>query len=278
MMPERPAVSDRETHDFPREIAPGILWFGNCLKVTIGGTAFHSHLGVYLLKGDRQTLLVDTGMARHWTSMREQLTRALDGRALDYVFPTHPEVPHSSNVPNLLEAYPNCRVVGDMRDCHLYFPDYTARMSVKRAGDEIDLGGLRLIFLPAIIRDLPNSLWAYEANHRVMFVSDGFGFAHTGSSNPADDHPLHRPGECALTSAELLEGIQVDKGEFVVRAALYWSRFVDPVPLFNELRDLFKDYPAAMIAPAHGNVVVNVEETLPLIQQAHTNAFASAYS
>ncbi|WP_424138297.1 MBL fold metallo-hydrolase [Roseomonas chloroacetimidivorans] len=264
-------------HHFPREIAPGILWFGNCLRITMGGEVFHSHLGVYLLKGNEKTLLVDTGMTRHWKSMRRQIDRALDGRSLDYVFPTHPEVPHCSNIPNLLDHYPGSRVVGDVRDYHLYYPEYADRFGEMGAGDVIDLGGQRVVFVPAVIRDLPSSLWAYEETRQVMFVADGFGFAHAGSDDPSRDDPLHRPGECALTSEEIIDGLQVGRGEFVVRAALYWSRFVDPAPLFAEMRDLLTAHPATIIAPAHGNVVVDVPRTLPIAQQTHANAFGGAF-
>jgi hypothetical protein len=107
----------------------------------------------------------------------------------------------------------------------------------------------------------------------VIFVCDGFGFAHIGSHDPTHHHALHRPGERALTSAELLDGIQVNMGEFVVRAALDWSRFADPASLFGELRGLLNDCPTSTIAPAHENVVVNVETAFPLIQQAYMNAF-----
>ena len=260
---------------FPRQIAPNIYWFGNCIPVEVDGEVLHSHLGVYLLKGQSKTLLVDTGIPRYRKSFQEQLDVALAGRSLDFIFPTHPEVPHASNLPNLLERYPAAKVVGDTRDYHLYYPHYVDHLLPKAEGDTIDLGGLTFHFVKAVLRDLPSSLWGYEATHRVMFVADGFAFLHNGSDNPNSDDPLHRPGDCTLTSAELIQGLDIEKGEFIVRAALYWSRYVDPDILFTQIAELFKTYPTDIIGPAHGHAIVDVAAALPAVKQTHINAYRS---
>lgn len=264
--------------DFPREIAPNIDWFGNCLPVSKGDEVFHAHLGVFLLKGTKHTLLVDTGMPKFWGSMKAQLDAALDGRQLDYLFPTHPESPHAANLPKILDRYPGCRVVGDTRDYALYHPGHADRLDPSKLGDEIDLGELKLTFIPAVFKDLPSTLWAYESTHQVMFVSDGFAFLHTGSAVPEDDDPLHRPGECALNSSELIGGLTTEKGDFIVRASLYWSRFVEPELIFTQLRELFEKYPTKVIAPAHGNVIVDVPGVLPVVMQTHIDAFETTFN
>jgi flavorubredoxin len=264
--------------DFPREIAPNIDWFGNCLPVAKGSESYHAHLGVFLLQGEDKTLLVDTGMPRFWPSMKVQLDAALRGRPLDYLFPTHPESPHAANTPNIHERYPNCRVVGDTRDYALYYPKHARRLDPRAIGDEIDLGGLHFTFIPAIFKDLPSSMWGYESTHQVMFVADGFAFLHSGSSVPEDDDPLHRPGECTLTSSELIAGLTTANGDFIVRASLYWSRFVEPAGIFEQLKALLKKYPTKIIAPAHGNVIVAVDKALPIVMQTHVDAFETTFN
>ena len=258
---------------FPREIAAGVLWFGNCLSANVGRDVLHAHLSSYLIKGTSKTLLVDTGMPQTWSSLKVQLSEALDGRELDLVFPTHPEAPHCANLPRILRAYPSCRVVGDVRDYACYFPEFDDRLDHSAPSDVLDLGGKRVEFLPAILKDLPSSLWAFETTERVLFTSDGFCFLHAGSPDPFSDHPLHRPGECALTSAELSEGVNLDNAEFFVKSALYWSRYVDPDLLFGQVNDMLSKYPAEVIAPSHGNVIVDVPQIMPTLKQTHVNAY-----
>lgn len=260
---------------FPRRITSTVSWFGNCIPVEVDGETLHSHLGVYLVRGRDKTLLVDTGIPRHWASFRTQLDIALEGSALDYIFPTHPEVPHASNLANLLDYFPAAMVVGDIRDYHLYFPNHVTRMAARAVGDVIDLGGSRFHFVSAVLRDLPSTLWGYEEATRVLFVADGFAFLHAGSPNPYADDPLHRPGECTLTSSDMLGGLDVRRGEFIVRAALYWSRYVDPEVLFRKIEELFQRYPTEIIGPAHGPVLTDLARTLPLAKLTHEKAYLS---
>jgi hypothetical protein len=44
----------------PREIAPGILWLGDCMLWT-GRVLEHSYTGVLLVSGSEHSLLIDTG-------------------------------------------------------------------------------------------------------------------------------------------------------------------------------------------------------------------------
>lgn len=265
-----------ERNTFPREIAPNIFWFGNCLKISVTAEIMHIHLNQFLLKGEEKTLLIDTGMPRHWDSLKAQLNIALGGRSLDYLFPTHPEVPHCANIPNILDEYPSCSLIGDVRDYGLYYPETRGRALNVSVGDAVDLGGLKLRFVPAILKDLPSSLWAFEETHRIMFVADGFAFLHAGSQNPMLDEPLHRPGECTLTSTELGSGVNVELGNFIIRAALHWSRFVDPDRLLKEMDELIDEHKPSIIASAHGNIIVDVDHVLPMIREMHHKAYADA--
>lgn len=254
-------------HQFPREIAPGIFWMGVCSPNNVAGRAFHVHLGQFLLIGEQATFLIDTGMPDGWDETSAQLDQILGDRPLDYLMPTHPEVPHVSALPHVLKKYPACRLIGDSRDYHLYYPTHVTRMIDKKPGEEIDLGGLQLVFVEALMKDLPNTLWAYEKTTGTLFVCDGFSFSHTPSED--GEEALHRPGECALTTSEMLEDVNVEQASFILQRALYWSRFVDAEVLFRKIERLLERYPAKLIAPAHGNVIDNIEQVFPTIRKAH---------
>jgi flavorubredoxin len=201
-----------------------------------------------------------------------QLDSVLGGRPLTWLVPTHPEIPHSGNLSAVLQKYPAARVTGDVRDYHLHFPELAARLSPRPRGETIDLGGLEFTFVDAILYDMPSTVWGYEAKHAVMFTSDGFLFSHHVPVPPDSgevDVPLHLPGECALTTSELAQAgspIDLELGAFVLRMSIFGNRYIDAETMFGRLRRLFERYPTRLIAPAHGNVVDDVEASLPLFK------------
>lgn len=216
----------------------------------------HNHNSSFLLIGRDKTVLIDTGMPYGWFRLREELLQALGGRTLDFVFPTHPEAPHMGNVGPLLDLFPQMRLVGDLRNYHLYYPGYEHRFQTMRAGDALDLGGRRLLFVPAALHDLPNTLWGYEPDQRILFLSDAFPYTH--------EHEAH---QCGLTSEELPEPIRPEDTSTVISRALSWVRHVDADLIMAELEDALIRYPADILAPAHGGIITNPTAVASVFEQ-----------
>ena len=257
----------------PRQISDRVHWLGACGVSTRYGGVIHIHKSNYLVLGEDATLLVDTAVPPEWSRVEPQIDRVLGGRRLDWVYPTHPEPAHASNLPNLLEKFPEARVAGDVRDLHLYFPRYAQRFVPMRPGNELDLGGgTQLTFLEPAFKDLPATLWAYERRDRVLFTADGFAYAHHTAADGSDE-PYHLEGECALTSSELPGPIAPQQMAFVLKAALYWSRYVEVTPMFANLERMLAAYPPAVVAPAHGNVVVDLRDVMPVMKEAYRLAY-----
>jgi flavorubredoxin len=240
----------------PREIAPGTFWFGCCLEVHQPPKILHNHNSSYLLIGSNATVLVDTGMPYGWAQLRTELETVLNGRPLDYVFPTHPEAPHMGNIGPLLELYPRMKIVGDLRNYHLYYPHAQDRFQTVGPGASLDLGGRRLQAVPAIIHDIPNTLWGYEPDQRILFVSDAYPYTH--------EHEAH---QCGLTSEELPEEIRPEDTSVVIGFALSWVRHVDADVIMNKLNAFLDAHPVDIIAPAHGGVVTNPKELTRIFEQ-----------
>ncbi|MEA5455985.1 MBL fold metallo-hydrolase [Sinomonas sp. JGH33] len=259
-----------------RRIADGVFWLGGCLSAFSAGEEVHYHVSSYLVIGSRATLLVDTGDPAHRPLVLDQLERALGGRPLDYVFPTHPEIPHAGNLPALLERFPGARVVGDVRDYALHFPESEGRFDAKRPGDAIDLGGREFRFLPAYIRDLENTLWGYDSGARMLFVSDGFSFIHDVPSPDGEDEPAHRPGQCRLLSSEMPAPPSVEQAAYGTGRALYWTKFVDVSSAFAEIERTLAELPTELIGPAHGNVIDDVDGMLATSLAAHRRVYEDA--
>jgi hypothetical protein len=258
----------------PREIAPNIVWLGGCLSRVINGQELHSHSSCYLIRGTERSLLVDTGRPGNWAEVSDGLDRYLGDRPLDFIFPTHPELPHSGNLGRLIERYPDVVIFGDVRDYHLFYPTSESRLESRPFGFEVDLGGgYRFEVVEAVVRDLPNTQWGYEHSQRVLFSADGFAFMHSAGAEDEDD-PTHLPGECGLLTSELGGPVNLEYAAFYTGSAIYWTRFIDDSDeLFGRLAALLEEHPASVIAPGHGNVVDTVDEAVPVMKQAHQDAF-----
>jgi flavorubredoxin len=231
----------------PREIAPGCFWFSTCLPVkTAEGRILHNHNSCYLLIGSEATVLIDTAMPYGWPALRAELAAVLAGRRLDYVFPTHPEAPHMGNIGPLIGAYPGLTIVGDLRNYHLYFPGEESRLRGMRAGESLPLGNRRLDLVPAAIRDLPNTLWGYEPDARILFLSDAYPYTHE-----------HEAGQCGLLAEELPRAPEAADTRLVIERALSWTRHVPAGRAIAALDAFLLRHPAALIAPAHGGVITD---------------------
>jgi flavorubredoxin len=232
----------------PRQIAAGCTWFSTCLVVKDNaGRSLHNHNSCFLLAGSDATVLIDTGMPAGWPGLREQLHRVLAGRQLDYIFPTHPEAPHMGNIGPLISDFPAVTLVGDLRNYQLYYPGEEARMRTMRAGEALDLGGRRLEIVEAAIRDLPNTLWGYEPDQRILFLSDAYPFTHE-----------HEAGQCGLLAEELPRAPQAADTTLVIERALSWTRHVEAAKPIAAMADFVARHPVAMLCPAHGGVITDV--------------------
>jgi flavorubredoxin len=260
--------------ELPREIAGGVWWIGGCLESAAFDEPVHFHTSAYLIVGVEKTLLFDTAPPGAWADVQRDLDQVLGNRTLDYVVPSHPEIPHAGSLTRVLDKYPGAAVIGDLRDYHLYFPDYTHRMTSVPHGTELDLGGgYRFTILDALIEDLPTTVWGYEHRRRVLFPVDALGYGHLPQQAGLPDEPLHRRGQCALLSSELVKPPDLDLATHLTQSSLYWSRYVDITPYLQQLDELLQRYPADLLAPAHGSVVDDPAVVMPVIREAHRKAY-----
>lgn len=269
---EEPATETMSS-DLPREIAPGVTWMSSCLSFHLPTRVVHGHTSTYLVRGADASLLVDTGNPSSWEIISETLDELLDGEPLTYVMPTHPELPHTGNLPRLVAKYPDLVVVGDIRDYHLFYPEIVPNLRVGVAGDRIPLGpGQDFELFEAMIRDLPNTLWGFYDYGKVLFTADGFCYMHRPELD--DEDPMHLPGECGLLTSELEIPPSVENAAMFTGSALYWARWVnDAGSLYARISDEMERLGVQLVAPTHGNVIDDVEGVLPIIRSGHESAY-----
>jgi flavorubredoxin len=241
--------------ELPRLITPGLLWAGGCMELELDGELVHSHFGMYAIKGSSKTILIDTGHPSHAELIDKALDDFVGSAGIDYIFPTHGEFPHFGLMPKWLAKYPEAKVIGDVRDYDLYYPEFAHRMIQMGAGDTVDLGDRRIVLVPAIWNDLKDTLWAFDTGDRALFVADGFSVTHH-----------HKPGTCGLTAGEqpIPDGKMV---RLLSELALQWTRYMNPSETFVALDGLIDIVQPRFICPAHGSVIEAPAQMLPLIKQ-----------
>jgi flavorubredoxin len=257
---ERTGVAERHNNrELPRALASGLFWLGDCLAVPHDGELVHNYTSVFLVQGDKKSLIVDTGHQKDWAALQKQVDglMAQGVPAIDYVFATHTEMPHAANLGRWLSKFPNAVAVGDVRDYHLVFPDFADRFVPLGVGDRIDLGGTEFVFLEAVIRDLVTSLWGYDTRRRALFPGDGFAYMH--------HHLAH---ECGYTAEELPDLPIPEFTAIFAEYALYWTRFTDMEPKIQQLEELLAgEDPVDIILPAHGCPILDPSLTVAKVKE-----------
>jgi flavorubredoxin len=240
----------------PRELAPGVFWLGQCMEQPWQGETLHNYNSVYLVRGERASLLVEAGHPQDLPVIEAQLEGLLaaGGPPLRYVFSTHQETPHSSGIARVLARHPDVEVCGDVRDYHLFFPRYAGRFRPLAVGEALDLGGGEFVIVEAAIRDLISTRWGFDTRRRVLFPGDGFAYSH-----------YHEAGMCGHTAEEAPQLALADMTGLFAELALYWTRFSDMEPHIAQLSALIAELDVALIAPTHGLPITDLRRTVPLV-------------
>ena len=244
----------------PREITEGVYWLGGCSDTGAWRGKWakekqrrHVYTNAYLVVGAERTLMVESGHSAHWSGISAHLDAALGDRPLDYVFPSHQEIPHCGNLGRLAEKYPDLTIVGDTSEYHLYYPNIAeSRLQTAGPGDRLELGGVAVEFLLAIWHDLPRTYWLWADGPDVLFCVDGLQFSHD-----------HWADDCGKVSDELSA---VPAGAFIEVPAhdtIKWAVYSDMVGLGDQFDELVDQRQPKMFAPTHGAPILG--DSLPLI-------------
>lgn len=250
-------MSNLHSDRLPRELGEGVFWLGACETFPFRGELIHSGDSLFLIKGSKATMIVETGMPNDHRIIMDQLDSMLvNAPEVRHIFLTHQETPHAGNVGRLLGRFPNATAHGNVKDYHLIFPEYTERFITMEPNDEIDLGGTSFRAVEPVIRDLNTTLWGFDTRSRTLFAADGFAYAH--------QHDADQCGQFAEQVTELdipeMTGLFTDQ-------SLTWARYVDMSVYVRQLDSLIKALDVAAVAPTHGLPARNVHAIMPRIRE-----------
>jgi flavorubredoxin len=144
------------------------------------GTSYNS----YLVKGSDKTALFDTVDPAKKETLLGNLAAA-GVEKLDYLIAHHAEQDHSGSIPDVLQAYPDAKVVTNPR-CKQMLMDLLGvnedKFMTVEDGHELTLGDktLRFVYTPWV--HWPETMSTYVPEDKILFSCDFFG-AHLGTSS-----------------------------------------------------------------------------------------------
>ncbi|MCG2716654.1 MAG: FprA family A-type flavoprotein [Candidatus Marinimicrobia bacterium] len=143
------------------------------------GTTYNT----YLIQGSENTALIDTVDPEKKNDLLENLEN-LEVKNIDYVIANHAEQDHSGAIPEILEQYPNARVVTNEK-CKKMLIDLLLipedKFLVVNDWDTLSLGDKTLQFILTPWVHWPETMVTYLREDRILFSCDFFG-AHFSSS------------------------------------------------------------------------------------------------
>ncbi len=151
------------------------------------GTSYNA----YLVLGSEKTALLDTVDPARTRELIGHLAETGVER-IDYVVAHHAEQDHSGSLPDILDLYPDCRVVANEKCkamlCDLLPIDERRFLAVKD-GERLPLGGRTLEFMNMPWVHWPETMVTWLPEDKILFPCDLFG-SHLAQGDPfaADEH------------------------------------------------------------------------------------------
>ncbi len=220
-----------------RKIKDRIYWMGSVdwdsrlfdsLIPLPDGTSYN----VYLIEGSEKTVLldaVDPPMADELMAQLESVSR------IDYVISQHAEQDHSGTIPQVLEKFPNAKLIstpkakGMLIDL-LQIPE-DVFITVKD-GETLSLGDKTLKFIHAPWVHWPETMVTYLEEDKILFTCDFFG-SHIATSDL----------------------FVTDEGRVYEAAKRYFAEIMMPFRnIIEKNLEKLASYDIEIIAPSHGQL------------------------
>ena len=142
--------------------------------VVPNGMAYNS----YLIVDEKVAVMdsVDAGFTEEWL---DNIDKALDGKAPDYLIVQHMEPDHSGSVVAFMDKYPNATIVSNSKSFvmmkQFFGTEFSERRMAVGEGDTLTLGAHTLTFVTAPMVHWPEIIVTYDNKDKVLFSADAFG-------------------------------------------------------------------------------------------------------
>ncbi|MDY0341460.1 MAG: FprA family A-type flavoprotein [Coriobacteriia bacterium] len=177
------------------KVTENIWWVGAIDWSLRDFHGFETPLGTtyscYLVMGDDGIALIDATKAPFVSELLERVRSVVPLEKITHIVVNHVEPDHNGGLPEVMAAMPQARVVASPAGVK-GVAEYHNGLVVEavKAGDEIDLGGRTLRFLPMSMVHWPDSMFTYCPEERVLMPNDAFGQHVSSDERFASDYGL----------------------------------------------------------------------------------------
>jgi len=220
-----------------RKIKDRIYWMGSvdwdrrlfdALIPLPDGTSYNA----YLIEGSEKTVLLDSVDS----PMADELLAQLEGVSkIDYVISHHAEQDHSGTIPQILEKYPEARLISTPKAKGLLMdllPIPEESFITVKDGETLSLGDKTLKFIHTPWVHWPETMVTYLKEDRILFSCDFFG-----------SH---------IAATDLFV---TDEGRVCEAAKRYYAEIMMPFrKVIGKNLEKLASYDIEMIAPSHGQI------------------------
>ena len=129
---------------------------------------------------DEKIAVMDTVDAAKTDEWLENVGKALDGKAPDYLIVDHVEPDHSGSIVAIMGKYPDMKIVGNAKTFQMleqFFDgvSFDKQKIVVKENDELSLGSHTLTFIMAAMVHWPEVMVTFEKSEGILFAADAFG-------------------------------------------------------------------------------------------------------
>lgn len=258
-----------------RQITPSIYWISH----SAGADFARLHPGydpsandiiysAYLFL-DEKTFLIDTlGPAQHQT-MLHALNDLLAGRALDYLWISHTELPHAANTAAIQRAHPGVELLTVGGHDH-YSVHGLADARQLNYGETIALGNHVIRTIEPVFMDHALTQWLYEETTGFLCPVDW-------ALNSQNEHQSFRfmdeMEELGYSPEQFARDVSVTN-----RVVFAWLRWADADVIAEAIDRFYSTYDIRIFAPSHTNVIrKDVPTYLAALKDAMCMAAAADY-
>jgi len=189
----------------------------------------------YLVKGEEKVAIIDLVKILFVDEFLTNIGNRVAFDKIDYIVMNHIEPDHSGSLLRVLEKAPKATIVcskkakGMLND----FYKVTENIVVVGEGDELDLGGRKLVFYMDPLVHWPETMLTYDAKDQILFSCDAFGSYKALDVGIFDD--------------------EVNPDEYYEETLRYFSNIVAKyVKYVQKAMAKLTSLPIRMIAPSHG--------------------------
>ena len=137
------------------------------------GVSYNSYI-----VADSKVAIIDTVEQGFEDEFLANINEALGDRGIDYLIVNHMEPDHSSLITDMLQRYPDMKIVGNAKTLPMlqgYYGTSAERVIVVKEGDSIDLGSCSLSFHMIPMVHWPETMVTWLAEENTVFSGDAFG-------------------------------------------------------------------------------------------------------